>query len=325
MAASNIFTIGIALQSGKGVPATAPQWLTKARSSDLMPGRATDRIEETGTGRDGGERYTTKISVGGGAETVLRHDIAVLFLYGLLGAKSSVPPVAPETRTSHLITPANDQPYFTIWRFLGDVLFERFDDCKFVAGTFAGQAGQNITASMTIKGLVPRRLASKPVGGVLDTSFPFRVPEAVYTVEGVSNDAIREWSLQIAADQNEIQTNKITDSFLEPGLRTIEMNYTELFQDLDRYNKTLYGTAAGTQVSEDLYHNAWQGVFTDRATGNKLTLSIPNLAYMAAPLTPDPGGDPLQMQITGAADAPASGDIITAEVLNGTASYPVAV
>lgn len=323
MPAANIYTLGFAFQTAKGTPAASPTRLTRVMSADIAPNPNRDRISETGTGRDGGDRYTVLLEVTGGAEFVLRPEIAGVVLKGVMGSVATVgtgaaPGTAPYT---HTFTPADDQPYMTIWRKLGNTLWERFDDCKIVSANFTGEAGRNVQVNLSIIGLKPTRLSSDPTGGTTDTLFPFRVPGVSYTVDGAANSAIRQFGINFQAGQNALQTTQIYNSYVEPGLRTIEVSFTEVFQNLETYNKTIYGGAAGTEPSTGIYHGNFQSSFGDMTNGPGLRFTVPNMAFMTAPLTPDPGGDPLQYEVAGEADTPASGSIMTATLVNNVASY----
>jgi hypothetical protein len=316
--ASNVYTLGFAKQTAKGTPAAAPAYLTRVTSADIAPAPSRERVEETGTGRDGGDRYTTVISVEGGAEFVCRPKLLGLVLYGVLGAKA-VSGTTPSFE--HVLTPADDQPYLTVWRKLANTLWEQFDDCKIVEANFSAEAGAPLMVELTINGLMPTRLTSDPVGGAIETGIPLMFSGSTYDIEAEANNAIREVAININAEQNLIQTNQVYNSFVEPGLRTIEVNYTELFQDLDRYNKTIYGSDSGTAAAEEIYHGAFECTFGDTVDGPGITFTVPNLAFMTAPLEPDPGGDPLEMEVTGEADTPDSGSIVEATLINDVASY----
>ena len=56
----------------------------------------------------------------------------------------------------HVFTPANDQPYMTVWKELGDSIFERFTDCKLTAANLEFAAGGDLALSTTLDG--PRLL-----------------------------------------------------------------------------------------------------------------------------------------------------------------------
>jgi hypothetical protein len=284
-----------------------------------MPSPERQRIDETGTGRDGGDRYTSRIAAGGSINVVARPNITAYLMYGLLGIKE-VTGVGPY---EHLLRPEDDQPYFTIWRDLGGAgLVERFEDVKFVSGTVQGSAGGLVMLNTNVAGTKTTRLTTgMPVGGTLETAFPFRVPGVDYQARGEQNRAISEFSCTINVPMTAIQTDEIFDSFIEPGLRTIDLTYTEVFRDLELYNSILYGGEAGTALSEGILHDVWSATFGDLEAGPGFMIEIGNLAYLSAPLEPNPGGEPLRMSVSGSADPmPDDSDIFTAAVTNSMAT-----
>ena len=318
---SKTFRIGIGIQSAKGVPAD-PQFWTWARSSDLGPSRETSRLEETNSSRDQSDLYTTRLSLGGGFDTYYRPTIGGLLMYLLLGANATTGAAAP---FSHEARPAEDQPFVTVVREWNNELFEQFVDCKVTAGTIGGQAGQPIIMSgITIKGLKFERLTVAKTTGVLDTGQTVRVPGATYTVDGAANSAISEWSLQVTNEQNTAQTNEINDSYIEPGMRTLEMTYTEVYENLELYNKIYYGGAAGTEPAVENYRAPWNGVFADALGTERLRINVPRLAYATAPLNPTTNAEIARYQVTGTPEKPSNGPVMTATTTNDQASYAAA-
>lgn len=313
--------MSMALQSAKGVAATAPQYKFDVTDSDFMPAMEVEEREETGLGRDRGDNYIRLLSAEGSASVTCRPATTALFLYGVLGAKAVTGAAAPYT---HTLTPADDQPWLTVWRTLANGIHERFTDCKITTAEFEWEAGGDVMLSMDIMGLAFERLAAMPAGGIYEQGQPLRVPSMEYLVEGVANDAIVSGSLSIEANQEGLQTNKITNSYLEPTKREISASYDEIYQNVSRYAKVIYGAAAGLTPTETLYEGALQFTFGNYTTGPALRLAIPRFQFSEVEATPDSGGDPLMVPVSGIAARPATGSILTATVVNSVATYPVA-
>ncbi|MDQ3302980.1 MAG: phage tail tube protein [Actinomycetota bacterium] len=334
MAPTNKFLIGIALQSAKGAPAAAPQYRIKCTGSpSLSPNIERSKLEETSGNRDGGERETNRISVGGDFACYLRSTTAPLLFYGALGAKSATAGALAGDDTTHLVTAADDQPYFTIWRFWGGVLAERFEDCKFTL-QFSGSAGQSAQVTASVMGLNfsdvtdsitfdPYTTAGGTGAGVLDTSPTIRIPGVVYNVNAAANADISEFSMNINAAQNTQQTTKITDSIMEPGLREIEVNFTETAK-LGTHRKLVYGGTAGRTPTQTITRESFDATFLDAANVQRLKLTVPSFAYLTGELPVNANGEIGNMQVTGAADPPASGSIVSAEIKNAVAGYAAA-
>lgn len=319
MPASNIARYYFALQSAKGAPAAAPQYSIDVTGADLAPTPETETRSETGLGRDPGDSYIRVLAAGGGVTTLLRPKTAALLLYGVLGAKA----VTGTTRYSHAITPANDQPYMTWWRMVGDSIFERFDDCKITGMNIEWAAGGDVSAALSVIGLNFARLAAIPAGAVYESGPPLRVPGVVYTVEGAVDNSITSGNVNIEAGQTAIQTTAITNSYLEPSARNITLSWEQVYSDVGRYAKALYGSAAGLTPSATIYEGAvkFEFVSPGNAAEKGLTLDIPRVGFSPSTVNPDAGGDPLRLPVAGQAYRPGSGAIITATVINDVASY----
>ncbi len=100
---------------------------------------------------------------------------------------------------------------------------------------------------------------------------------------------IREWTMNITANQEAIQTNQLYYSYIKPGMRNIEFNFTEVFEDVGLYNQVLYGGVSGTQVSEKLFESNFIGTFGELTNGPGMRITIPALQYLMAPLDPSSG------------------------------------
>lgn len=225
-------------------------------------------------------------------------------------------------KTTHTLTPAADQPWMTVWRSLAGSIHEKFTDCKITQMQFEWEAGGDLTASMDIYGLAFERLSSFPAGGTYEQGQPFRVPGMEYSLESSVNDAITGGSLTIDAAQEPLQTVKIYNSYLEPSKREITASYDEIYQNVSRYAKTIYGSATGLAPSETIYEGAFQATFGQYAYGPGLRFVIPRFQFSEVEATPDSGGDPLVTPVSGKAARPNSGSILTATVVNDVASYP---
>ena len=321
MPSSNVYQLGFALQSAKGTAAAAPQYLIDVTDADVMPNIEIEEREETGLGRDVGDNYIQVLSVEGSASIICRPKTTALFLYGVLGAKAVTGAADPYT---HTLTPAADQPWFTVWRTLAGSIHEHYTDCKITQTEFEWEAGGDLTCSMDIMGLSFERLASMPAGGVYEQGQPLRVPGMEYSIETVVNDAITGGSLTIEAAQEALQTVQIYNSYLEPSRREITASYDEIYQNVERYAKIIYGAADGLTPTETIYEGALQFTFGDYTDGPGLRFVIPRFQFSEIEAEPDSGGDPLVTPVSGKAARPVSGSILTATVLNSVASYPVA-
>src|SRR3954469_11223003 len=135
---SKIGNFGFAKQTAKGSVAASPIIRLFANGEpSLMPMKDRARYPETDSSQDLGGSYTSGMWVEGDIPLWLRPDAASFLFAAALGASAD----SGSTNYTHLITPANDVPYLTIWRNVGDVIFEQFQDCKVTALRVTGSAG----------------------------------------------------------------------------------------------------------------------------------------------------------------------------------------
>ena len=136
---SKIGTIALGVQTVKGTPAATPTVKMKlAGSPSLSPRRDTARYVTTDRGRDQGLAYVSQLRVEGDMPVYLHPDGFWLLMWGVLGAHTASGTAPNLTDTQ---VPANDVPWFTIWRMVADNLYEKFVDCKLVSMTVEGTAG----------------------------------------------------------------------------------------------------------------------------------------------------------------------------------------
>lgn len=319
MPASNVFQIGLGIQSAKGATPTTPSYWLDVTGSDLGPQPESERRSETGLGVDVGGSYIRVLGAGGSANVILRPSTAPLIFYGILGTKA-VTGAGPYT---HTITAASTKPFFTVWRSLGGQLWEVFRDCQFTGVNVQWGAGGDVTADCSITGLSFTRLTSAPVGGTYDaTEAPFRVPGYVSTINSVVQANISEGNVNFEWGSTPIQTNAITNSYLEPGAREISGSWNEVWEAVGRYAEVYYGSAAGTAASSTQFIAPFSFVFPHVTAGHSLTLAAQRFAFQSAGATPDPGGDPLRVPIAGTVERPTSGSIATVTIGNAVATYP---
>lgn len=318
--------MGFALQTAKGTASAAPQWLVDVTDADFAPVPEIENREETGTGRDVGDSYIKVLAAEGSVSVIARPKTLPFFLYGVLGAKATTGASSPFTHTD---TPANDQPWITVWRTLAGSIHEKFTDCKITKCEFEWEGGGDLMLSMDIVGLSFERLASMTAGGTYDSGTPLRVPGMDYTIGGTiaagvitggtSFTNVTGGSLSIEANQEPLQTTAITNSYLEPTTREITGSLDEIYQVVDRYATVLYGSAAGLTPSQTIYTAPLQLTFGNFATqpGLRLTLSAARFTEIEA--TPDTGGDPLMTPMAFQAGRHATEPICQAVIKNDVA------
>jgi hypothetical protein len=320
MPASNVFQIGIALQATKGQSITTPQRMIDVSAADLRPVVASERREETGQGVDVGGSYVSNISVTGGFTCLLRPSFAPLLNYGILGSRATTGAGPYE----HAATAANTKPYFTFWRSLGGIIWEKFSDCHITGANFSWEPGGELSVAYSVVGLGYARLTTAFTLGTYDaTETPFRVPGRVLTIDSTIQGNVTSGNLNIEWPSTAIQTGAITNTYLEPGARTISGSWTEIVENVARYAQVITGTTTGTTATEVLHEGpiAFEFPHEDAHT---LTLAAPRFKFTEVTANPSTGSDPLLMPVAGTVEKPSSGSILTLTTENDVAAYAAA-
>jgi hypothetical protein len=226
--------------------------------------------------------------------------------------------------TQHTITPANDQPWCTVWFRMGDTLYEVLQDAKFTGGNLEWAPGGDLALSCSIVGLGMERLTSDPGGGTQDLDEPFRVPGAVYTIGASPDNTLTSGNFNVEANQTPIQTNDIVYSYLEAGTRAISFGYEGVWTSVARYAQVYYGGAAGTIPAKTLFTTDVAFQFGTPGYGPLCKFEIQKAIFTEAGTDPNPDGSPMMISVAGAADRPAAGQISQATFINDVASYAAA-
>lgn len=395
MVATGKYLIGIALQSGEGSPAAAPQYrLTCQGSPDIRPATETGRREETGTTRDQGDPIVTQRAVTGGFQVLIRPNSAPLLFYGVTGAKASalrgavwaasaakaigdkVRPVSGantdlfeatvagttaaaepawptgigstvvdgtvtwknigKVQNSHSLTAADDQPWFTIWRYVYGMLVERFEDCKLTTVQWGGGANDNNGDLSATFGVIGKRysdvtasIAYDPfdpaaAAGELDVSQPVRWFGYAHTKGGTANTDLDQMQNTINANQEGAKTNQIYFGRVEPTQRTSEHTAQYVFRNLDDYKRAAYGGTGLLTPSDSMAEDEHVYRFVDSGGAERMKLTIPRFIYLGADLPVNANGEMGRIGVAGGPGRPASGSIETIEFFNSKTSYPTA-
>lgn len=157
MPSQKIFELAFAKQSAKGAPAAVAQFRTRVTGGDVAPARNIQDLAETGTSRLPYTSFVASMGVDGSPAMAVRDEVASHLLYAALGSKSVAGAGDPFT---HTLTPANALPYYTFWRQLGELTWERFTDCKISQAALTSEAEQALILTVTVIGLKSEALSA---------------------------------------------------------------------------------------------------------------------------------------------------------------------
>lgn len=316
---SRIGTIAFAKQSAKGSPAASPAIrLMLNGAPSLAPVKERGRFAMTDSGRDQGPGFTSGMRVEGDIPVYLHPEAMASLLYYALGANADS---GSTPNYTHTLTPAADLPFVTIWRQVGGVIFERFDDCKVNALRIEGQAGQPYTSTLSVLGISSTKLVSDPVLAAL-TSQPYIYPEsgALLKIDTVDY-RISAWQLAIDNGISGFQADAYTFADIDPGGRTVSASFQTRFTGLTDAPANYAGFYydAGTTLSPVVGTHALDFKM-ERNANTSVQLQVPQVTYAAVPVQPDPGGAPIGLEIACEVEKPSGSPILTAVVKDQTAS-----
>jgi hypothetical protein len=317
---SKIGTIAIGKQTAKGAAAATPTHKYRlAGSPTLMPQKNRARLETTDSGRDQGLSYTQSILVEGDMPVFMYPDGIGILMYGVLGAHA----VTGSGPYEHVITPANDVPWFTIWRMVGGNIFEKFTDCKLNSVNVEGTAGNAPIATINAMGCNAGFEASDTVLAVLD-SRPYLYHESCGTIEIESTAyPLSQVSFGINNNLSGFQADCVTYADIDPGQREVTLSFLARYVNPTtepKYRETYYGSDAGTALSDVVATKAFSWLMTRDADYTFLA-EFPQVVYSAVPVNPDTSGDPIEIDVSCEVEKPAGGAITTITVSDETATY----
>jgi hypothetical protein len=299
-------------QTGRGVPATtfAARW--PFSGGDLSPTRAIDQLSETDANRDEGTSYVQQTAAEGSPEVYVRDNSVHLPLYYALGAISTS---AGPTNFTHTLTPANTLPYVTFGKMLGATLYEQYEDCMVSELTVSADAGSPLTAAFSVQGRKSIRQAAEwATPPAQENGAVYNFNEAAVTLGGGATSLVSSFEMTYTNNVSTQQTDDSVPYDVVPGLRSATLGFRLIFEDLVEYNKFHYGGAAGTTQSPNIFTTSAAFTFT-KGVNNEVSFTFPNIAYEEFGAAPDPGGDPIVVDVRARTQRSGS-PIVTAVVKN---------
>ena len=321
---SRIGTIAVAVQTGKGAAAANPTVKFElAAAPSVMPVKEIGRYSTTDAGRDQGPAYVSRFGVAGDFQVYAHpQGIGTLFRAALgANANSGAGP-----NYTHTITPADDLPYLTIWRMVGNVIFERFVDCKVGSLRLSGSAGSPLTLSLSVEGIRSTFEAADTALAALlnETDAGYLYPEAAGAI--LIDGAAQPLSSIEFEVNNNVSSYQADDYFpqdIDPGAREVTLSFSTRFTGATAfpdYRTFYYGSAAGTTQSTVITPRTFAVTFT-RNANTSLKIDLPRITYAAIPVNPDPGGDPLEVEVSTSVEKPSGATpIVTVTVKDQNAT-----
>lgn len=304
---ARIGTFAIAKQSGKGVAAGAPTVkFEMAGQPSLAPVKERSRFSTTDSGRDPGDGYTSRLGVEGDVP-LYGHFDGLAILNGLaLGANAD----SGAGDFTHIATPANDGFWFTCWRQVGNVIFEKFVDCKLNRLAYESAAGGPLMATLGIVGLSANFEASEPVLAQLAQASALLHMEAKGRIKiDTVAQLIDKFSFELTNGFSPYQADDYFASDIDPGAREVSLSLGVRFTGataFPKYREFFYGSDAGTTLSHVVGTHAFDIEFRKGDLATKtMKIELPQVTYAGVPVQPDPAGDPIRIDLACQVEKPA--------------------
>jgi Phage tail tube protein len=335
--AGNLFDIGIALQSAKGVTVTDAnvQYRFPVTGGGLSADKVINPIDETAQGRVRNTSFVAAVNVDGAPSIAARPEIMGLLLYGYFGTKAVTGAADPFT---HTFTLADNQPYFTMWKRQGSATsggdYEKYRDCKIVSMDIASSAEGIVIATPTIMGLRVTSAAAAAVAVPVTAGsvvFAHHHGEGVMLLEGAAVSSMTDITVHLGAEATRVRGTSIYGSDIAEQMRDITIDATQLV-DWQLRRRIMYGTATptdGAVPSSAVLELGAPGLdFQYLIPGTperSLRFTATRTQVSADPVDPNATGEPLMMDVHYAAYQPAGGSsALTAVLKNGVAAYTAA-
>lgn len=308
-------------QTAKGTAATyatGSAYKVPFSGGNIAPSRNAENLTETDASRDRGVTYIASSGVEGSPEFYVRDASLGFWLWAALGADA----VTGTTNFVHVLTPANLLPYITIWKDLGDTLYEQYRDCKVGSLTISAEAGGPVTCTAGIMGLQSTRLTAAPdtaTPKAVEASTVYNFNNATVTLGGSITALVRSFEITIENNLTSQQTDDVIPYDIYEGTREVSCTFDLIFDDISEYNKFHYGGAAGTTISPAVFTTSLLVDYTLGAN-NGISFNLPSIAYTEFPAEPSPGGDAVVSSVAAAAQRSGS-PVVTATVKNQVATY----
>lgn len=307
-------------QTARDTPNTTYVKKAPFSGGSIAPVKNVEQLSETDANRDAGVSYVSSVGVEGNPELYVRDQSIDSLLEAVLG--NTVTSGAAPNYT-HTITAANTIPYLTACRNLGGgVLMEQFQDLLVSELTISADAGAPLTAAASLMGRKAARLAVEPASAAslsLQSGSVYNFNEAAVTLNSVSTALVSGFELTISNNVGVQQTDDVVPYDVNVGQREVTLGFQMIFDTIDEYARFHYGATAGTTQDATLANIPATFTFSKGAS-NEVSFSLQGISYEEFPIDPDPGGDPIVVDVRARAQRPVSGSILTAVVKNQKAT-----
>lgn len=317
--AGNFFTAAIGRQSAKGTPQTTPKFKLRVTGGVVAPQVQILDLPETDSSIQRSKAIKVGSIIGGALEGFVRADEFGFLAYLHMGAVS-VSGVNPYT---HTITAAAQLPYATIYNaFDSTALVSRMADCRVTEVSCSGGAGQALSYSAAVMGLVGVEGETDPVLSP-STFEPLVYPNVTVTYNSVATDIVESFTINSVRAAQVIQGDTgMTASDSVTGRWGVTGTLRVLFETDAIWRDFLTDSTSGTAHSQTINVVPLNILASRSATADEVSFDVDFAEIRNVTLVPDASGNPLFYDIEWSARPEATiANTLTIVAKNTTASY----
>ena len=317
---SALALIGLAKQTAKGSAEAAPTFANGLTGGAVVSVDVAQSLnDQTSGSRMSGAVNRESVMPAVDYQTRMTPKSIGAMLHGALGSVATSG-AGPYT---HVITPADDVPYYTAFGKLGANIYS-VQDVKIDSLGFSFEQANPIEISAsgmgTVIGFPATFTASvdESAASYLDTAagtFKLDVDSGTPVVA-----SIRSGSISIANNLNQIQlAGSISPSDIMVGRQEIECSFELIPENLNDWRTVVTGSSAGTTASADPVYGSFEITFSDGT--NSVKLEALRVAFTVDFPDADPAGGQVVLTLAGLVVKPSGGAALTATVINSQATY----
>jgi hypothetical protein len=306
-------------QTAKGTPATPILGTTAIGGAYRLPfsggslavNRVFGKLAETDASRDQGVSFAKVGGLAGTPEAYVRADSFAGLASYALGANTDggTTPKFTHTATAGTASP----PYITVWNGVGETLYEQYQDCFINSLQVKTTAGEPLTAAMNILGIKTTRLTTDPSVAAtipLQTGYAFNFNDVDVELSGGVVHTVSSFDMTITNAVTVQQTDNFSPHDVVAGIRTVDLTFDMVFENLTEYNKFNFGEASGTAESNKLYKTSAKFIFAPEGSEEKIEFELPTIAYETFPIVPNVAGTPIVVSVKAVAQRPTGSEKI---------------
>lgn len=317
---SRFTEFAIGKQSAQGTAATAAAFAAGVSGGSVFEMEVSeDEVKATWLDRipQGSERTAVKPSAK--PQMVATPGLTGDLLFAAIGS-DAVTGVGPYT---HVLTQATDLPWETLFALLPDGNWWQMLDAKVSSVELSWDGPGHVQVQAEIMGCTPSVLASAPtITNTERVSGGFAVGAGgTFQINSVPIN-ITKGSIKIDNKcQQVILANEVTPQAITPEMAEVTYSFNVLMPDYTLLRDVLFGSSVATSgVASGVYLAPISVEFASPST-DTLTVASPSCRIALPWPEAKAEGGPVELEITGHAQLPTSGQFLTATVVNSIATY----